>query len=299
MSAHLGDLVSALADGQLRPQETERALAHVAACDLCAGELAAARASRRRLSGACEVLPTPELTERLLALSASIPSTEGDPLRAPDRDTAWAAPEAWRTTLTGDVAGEARRRRRRRALLAGAGGVGVLGCALFVLGQAPTVTPDPSRAAALTTLAGSGAVGVQEVSTMQEDGLTEAGYVVPEGLPASYEVSAVRHDGDVVELELTGPDGTVMVREQPGRLDTSTATTTFDGAPGHRVVVLSRDPWHIAWQAGDLVVEVTTDAPRDVLEPVVAALPARDYDAGVLPRLTRGWSTMTGAIFLP
>jgi hypothetical protein len=298
VSGHLGDLVSALADGQLRPHETERALAHVAVCGLCAGELEAARASRRRLSRACEVLPTPELTERLLALSASIPSTEGDPLRAPDRDTAWATPEAWTPTLTGDV-GEGRRRRRRRVLMAGAGGVGVLGCTLFVLGQGPMVTPDASRAAALTTLSGSSATGVVETSGPDDGGLARAGFMAPGALPESYDVTAVRHDGDVVEMELTGPDGTVMVREQQGRLDTSAGTTTLDGALDHEVVVLSRDPWHVAWQSGDVVVEVTTDAPRDVLDGVVAAFPARAYDAGVLPRLTRGWSTMTGEIFLP
>jgi anti-sigma factor RsiW len=295
VSQHLGDLISALADGQLRPHETERALEHVVACGLCRAELEAARASRRRLSRACDVVPTPELTQRLLALSQSIPSTEGDPLRAPERDTTWATPEAWRTTLTGDVAGEARRHRRRRVALVGAGSLGALGCALFVLGQAPVITPDTSRAAALTTLSGS---SVSAALGVDQAGLAEAGFWLPASLPDGYEVAAVRAADTLVELELTGPDGTVVVREQQGLLDTG-GNAAVEEIGGHDVAVLSRDPWHVAWQAEGVVLEVTTDAPREVLAAVVAALPEDDYDAGVLPRLTRGWSTMTGAISFP
>ncbi|WP_230684816.1 zf-HC2 domain-containing protein [Cellulomonas sp. JZ18] len=54
---HLGSWVSALADGQLDAAATERALAHVAVCPLCARELAAARAARRALAAADEVRP--------------------------------------------------------------------------------------------------------------------------------------------------------------------------------------------------------------------------------------------------
>lgn len=40
-TGHLGDLASALVDGQLAAAEEERALAHVAGCPACASELAA------------------------------------------------------------------------------------------------------------------------------------------------------------------------------------------------------------------------------------------------------------------
>ncbi|MDO8151661.1 zf-HC2 domain-containing protein [Isoptericola sp. b408] len=297
MSAHLGDRVSALADGQLPPGEAERALAHVACCPLCSAELESARAARRRLASAADVHPTAELTQRLLDLSASIPPADGDPLRAPERDTGWAAPEAWHTTLTGDVVGAERRRRRRRALLVGAGGAGVLGCALFVLGQAPVVTPDTSRVSALTTLAGSDAAAGEPVS---EAGLGGTGFATPSSLPPGYEVAAVRAGATSCVIDLTGPDGPVVVRQQVGRLAEQTGASVRAGEAGRDdVVVLSRDPWHVAWQAGDVVVEVTTDAPEDVLAEIVAAFPERDYDAGVLPQITRGWSTVTGALTLP
>ncbi|WP_277209013.1 zf-HC2 domain-containing protein [Isoptericola croceus] len=297
MNGHLGDLVSALADGQLGPTDTHRALGHVAACPLCAAELESARAARRRLTQACDVVPTPELTERLLALSASIPPVDRDPLRAPDRDTTWQTPEAWRTTLTGDLAGTARRRRRHRLALVGAGGAGVLGCALFVLGQAPVVSPEASRAAALSTLAGT-----DEVSTSVTDeiALDSEGYVAPGALPTGYQLAAVRTDGKLVEIDLTGPEGLVVVRERPGRLDDVVVSDMMLDVPGRgNVHVLTRDPWHVAWQAGDMVVEATTDAPHDVLVDVVAAFPDDDYDAGVLPRITRGWTTVTGALTRP
>lgn len=296
MSGHLGDLVSALADGQLGPAETDRALCHVAACRLCAAELEAARAARRRLSQAGDVAPTPELTERLLALSASIPSTDCDPLRAPERDTTWQTPEAWRTTLTGDIAGSARRRRRRRLLLAGAGGAGVLGCALFVLGQAPVVSPETSRAAALSMLAGTDDVSTS-VTAVTPDA---AAFVAPRALPTGYDLTEVRTDGEVIEVLLAGPEGPVVLRERPGRLaDTADGDVLLDVPGRDGVHVLTRDPWHVAWQAGDTVVEATTGAPHDVLVDVVAAFPDDAYDAGVVPRITRGWTTVTGALTRP
>jgi anti-sigma factor RsiW len=295
VSPHLGDLVSALADGQLAPRETERALAHVARCPLCAAELEHARSARRRLSQAAEVAPAPDLTARLLALSESIPSTQGDPLRAREHDDTWAVPDAWRTTLTGDVAAAASRRRRHRVALVGAAGAGVIGCTLFALGQAPVVSPEASRAAALTTLSGVATTGSTPASVGD---LSASGLVAPGALPDGYLLSAVQVDGDVAQIDLTGPDGSVVVREQPGRL-AEDATDRLSVGDAREVVVLSRDPWHVAWQDGDVVVEVTTDAPEDVLVEVVAAFPGHDYDAGVLPRLSRGWSTVTGAFTLP
>ncbi|NHT19440.1 zf-HC2 domain-containing protein [Cellulomonas sp. IC4_254] len=75
MSAHLGDRVSALVDGQLAPAAAERALAHVAGCPRCAADLAAARSARRVLSDCDDVRPAGDLTARLLALGgAPVPS---------------------------------------------------------------------------------------------------------------------------------------------------------------------------------------------------------------------------------
>ncbi|WP_454051283.1 zf-HC2 domain-containing protein [Cellulomonas sp. Marseille-Q8402] len=74
MSAHLGDRVSALVDGQLAPAVAERALAHVAGCARCAADLAAARAARRVLCDVDDVRPAGDLTARLLALGGCGPA---------------------------------------------------------------------------------------------------------------------------------------------------------------------------------------------------------------------------------
>ncbi|GAA1712429.1 hypothetical protein GCM10009809_05730 [Isoptericola hypogeus] len=337
MTAHLGCWVSDLADGQLDGAATERALAHVAVCPRCAAELESARAAHRALAAARDVAPDPGLTDRLLALSASIPPVEGDPLRGAGGARTWERHTSWEPTLTGDLRARRRRQRRARATAVGAGGVGLLGVVLLTLGQGPVFTPDSSRSAALSLLAGASdvaalpGVGVSGVTDGDRTAaalawLEDHGWATPSGLPPGYEVTALRlveesgaaassdvpaasvalADGGassadatrVVELDLTGPDGAVVVRQRQGRL-AEPATATGLPVPGHDVQVLSGDPWHVAWQAGDVAVEVTADVPEDVLTDVVAAFPGGGYDAGVLPQLSRGWTTVTGALSRP
>lgn len=93
MSAHLGDRVSALVDGQLSPAATERALAHVTCCARCAADLASARAARRVLSDAHDVRPAGDLTARLLALGCP-----PDPRAVPGTDRQRTAGETARAT---------------------------------------------------------------------------------------------------------------------------------------------------------------------------------------------------------
>ena len=57
MTPHLGDLVSALADGQLAGAEAEAARAHVAACPSCAAELVATEHVRSLVRGLGPVAP--------------------------------------------------------------------------------------------------------------------------------------------------------------------------------------------------------------------------------------------------
>ncbi|MEU2199623.1 zf-HC2 domain-containing protein [Isoptericola sp. NPDC019482] len=313
-SGHLGVWVSDLADGQLDAAATERALAHVAACARCAAELDAARDAHRALAAACDVAPDPELTNRLLALSASIPSTTGDPLRDRGRSADWERPRAWEPTLSGDL-GSRRRHRTRRLVVVGAGGVGVLGVALFVLGQAPVVSPDPSRVAALTLLAdaepgGHDAAAGRAATADALAWLADHGWSAPAALPDGYAVTALRTDGcagthgsrGAVELDLAGPDGSAVACLRQGRLADLGATVAGpDGSPsafadqGHDVRVLSSDPWHVAWQSGDTVVDVATDADEETVAELVAAFPgsAEDDDAGVLHDISRGWTTVS------
>jgi hypothetical protein len=124
VSAHLGDRVSALADGQLAPAAAERALAHVAGCPRCASDLAAARAARRMLCDVDDVRPAGDLTARLLALGcggdapapAAAPRRAMDPFVPPTGARGAAAAPAGGTTGPGLLASG-------RQLLGGSGGV--------------------------------------------------------------------------------------------------------------------------------------------------------------------------------
>ncbi len=57
MSDHLGDLVSALVDGQLDPAEEASALSHLSACEPCAAELKATADMRAVVRGLGQVDP--------------------------------------------------------------------------------------------------------------------------------------------------------------------------------------------------------------------------------------------------
>jgi hypothetical protein len=176
--SHLASRLSALVDGQLSPDEAERALMHVAGCAECAAELAAARSARRALSEAIDVPMAPDLTARLLALG--IPSAApGEPahrgpsaitVRATSRRVDFAAGSvplpgavsagAHGGPLSGQVT--ARRRVPGRWLVAATAGVGAVVVALAGLGELPEVTPSPSPAQALTVL------GTAEAPTPRE-----------------------------------------------------------------------------------------------------------------------------------
>ncbi|MFF3062954.1 anti-sigma factor family protein [Oerskovia sp. NPDC057915] len=332
---HLGTLVSALADDQLSPATRERALTHVAGCDQCAAELAVARAVRKRLSCARDVLPTTDLTSRLLALSSEIPAAQGDPLRQgpPARDPWAASPEAGalRDALTGDFVAHARRRRSRRTVVAASSGLAVLAVALFTLGDRPVVVPERHVAAPLTLLAqagddaqdatdpdlvpvvptagwsgnsasGTGAADSMDlVDSAALAWMADHGWTSPSGILEGFDVTGVHlvgDDKDVLQVDLAGPEGTVVVREQVGRLDT-TSLTRSEGFDGRAVYVLSDEPWHVVWQAGDTVIDVVAEARKEVLAAFVATFPAHDFDEGVPARISRGWTTMTGALGTP
>ncbi|WP_265520901.1 anti-sigma factor family protein [Oerskovia flava] len=334
---HLGSWTSALADGQLSPEETERALAHVAACGLCAAELESARAARRTLSTACDVPPAPDLTARLLALSAQMSPADDDPLRRPPPSR-----EPWPDrgpqpgldgtlldgALTGDLTACSRRRRGRVTALV-VGGTGLAVVALFTLGDSPVVTPSRHLAEPLTLLAQAGPderaagqtvvveltanplgtsgpgdpAGGNDVEQAALAWMTEQGWERPARIPDGFAVSALRlagAQGEVLELDLVGPQGSIVLRQQEGRLDdVALGDLRKLDVDGRTVHVVTDEPWHVVWQSGDTVIDVVADTDHVVVTDLVAAFPARDYDAGVPARVVRGWSTMTGALGTP
>ena len=70
--SHLGDLLSALVDGELSGAELDRANAHLAACGHCRGEAVALRRLKHDLRAlAVEISDTGQFTERLLAMAGT------------------------------------------------------------------------------------------------------------------------------------------------------------------------------------------------------------------------------------
>jgi len=68
---HLGDLLSALVDGELSGAELDRANAHVAACGACRVEAHALRRLKQQLRALGEVCDSDDITRRLLAMSCT------------------------------------------------------------------------------------------------------------------------------------------------------------------------------------------------------------------------------------
>jgi hypothetical protein len=244
-----------------------------------------------------------------MALSATVPPAAGDPLR--DRTgPSWGERAPWEEPLTGDLLAAARRRRVRRAAAWSAGGLGVAAAALFAVGDLPVVVPDPEPQQALTLLARTATdrvaagedvlAGVVPASAAATPGtrdtaalawVADRGWARPGDLPAGLDVTALRllgEHGEMLEIDLSGAAGHVVVRQQAGRLAAGRAQTVA----GRRVTVLSDEPMHVAFQSDDVVVDIAADVPADVLGQVLSAFPADGYDAGVLPRIARGWSTV-------
>ncbi len=323
---HLGTQLSALADGQLGPAATERAMAHVAACADCADGLAAAHAARRALASAFEVRPTADLTARLLALGAqqpgaSLPGPVGTGRRPVSADPAapWAdgrcvpLPEARGKLPAGGLRGDVRPRRLPvLAMTAGTLGLGLV-AVLFVLGGEPMASPDhhPARALGLLSRAADAVDGQAAFTTVDATDstlgpaattaqLTDPAYAwaEPVPVPEGYRVAAVRAlDGQApaVEVDLVGPHGLVVVTQTLARLDESSVGGVATVIGDRTVLVLSSSPWRAVWQSGDVMVDIVAEVPSGAVSDLVSTASVRAYDDGAPARLVRGWHTLVAS----
>lgn len=336
MSGHLGARVSELVDDELDPAARERALAHVTRCRRCADEVRAVRAARRALCADLPgVVPDPDFMTRLLALQHDVagageqPSGEvrdRQPLAPPPGPGGSGVP-GLRTEVRGMPAGvgalrgDVRRAARRRWVAWGTGSAllasGVAASGLLVLGQRPVVVPDRVPAAALSVLASAPppratsptpgimqAVGARdELPGSDVDVLSQAradGWQCPLELPAGVHVAAIRIGGvdeAVLELDLEGPAGRAVVREQKGRLDLASVedavARTVDGAP---VYVLSTAPLHVVWQSGENVVDLVAETSLENVLQLISSFSVDEFDTRVQAQLVRGWSSLTGGL---
>jgi len=338
--SHRGPWISAYLDGQLSAEETERATAHVARCQACADELAAARAMRRALSAAPDVDPAPDLTARLLSLSPGEPPRAAaplDPFGPPSATAAFAsyglASGRLEALRGAPLRGRVRPRRSPVRVAAGSvAGLGALAAVLFALGDRPEVAPVSHPGTDLGLLgSSSGSTGSVRLAALSADAdgdvpaatgrdvtgwLRAHHWAFPTMLPAGWSVGSVRWcedwsadaaqddestpQGRLLELDLVGPGESVVVAEQPGRLDPdAVAHADREQFAGREVLVLSNEPWHVVWQAHGTVVQVVASAPSDDVAALVAAFPVGAYDGGVPARIVRGWDTVTGAMQRP
>lgn len=203
-------------------------------------------------------------------------------------------------------------RRGLRVAVGSLTGLGVVAVALFLLGDRPPVVPADESSAALALLGDSTVAAVPVVSNGEpaagastEEYLSwmrARGWTCPATVPEGWAVTSVLllDEGASLALDLSGPEGDLVVTEQHGRLDLGalTAADRLD-VDGRSVYLLSTAPWHVAWQSGEVVVEVVSVDAVPGATTVVGQFPDADYDTGLPARLTRGWATLTAAVRLP
>lgn len=127
-AGHLGPRVSALLDGQLSAEETERAWAHVHQCHSCRDQVEREGWVKTRLAGLAYGGAEPPLGLKCSLLGA-LPATPGEALLVDDRES----------------------RRRQLGLVAlGGGAVGAAFMGILALGVAPADAPTIDRRAPAT-----------------------------------------------------------------------------------------------------------------------------------------------------
>lgn len=296
---HLGSWLSALADGQLPADVTERCLAHVVVCPRCASELAAARATHRALAAAAAepVEPAPDLTARLLSLAPASTPVAAAVHRDPFAPTTY-LPGRSSGALRGDV--PAGGRFAARLALGSFAGLGLVAAGLFALGAHQVVVPSTHPGLALDVLDAVSAVPASgPVESDDVELLAADGWEVP-AMPDGWSIVGARNAAEGIEVDLVGPAGTAVVSERRGRLDVAAlAGLPVAQVGGRDVYLLSSQPWHVAWQCDDAVVEVLAPAPDGDLDALVAAFPAAPYDDGVPARIGRGWAVVSHAFEMP
>ncbi|MGO1317618.1 MAG: zf-HC2 domain-containing protein [Cellulomonadaceae bacterium] len=299
---HFGPWITAYVDGQLSAAQAERLVAHVAVCADCARALAEERHARSALAcTAVDVVPSAELTARLLGMAAAghVPRLKDPPVPLATGGARSPVHEA----LTGEVGGRPQRRRVLRRAATGALTTACIGVtALALLGRLDIVTvtadtgedltvlgavPAPRQGARLVTASSTSAAPA--AGPLRREALAADGWHAPAQIPADWTVTAVRSDEDMLEIDLEVAGTTVVIRERAGLLDADALAGVPWQTLGEReVAVLSTSPWHVVWQADDVVIDVLSHGEQAAAE-VVAALPGAPYDDGVLRRVARGW----------
>jgi hypothetical protein len=175
--SHLGNLISALIDGELGGVELDRANAHLAGCAVCQSEAAQLRQLKRELRTLGDLDGADEITGRLLAMvGPGRPATPGIP----------GAPGATVTArpLERQPGRRARRRRGRYAMWGAMSLVVVgVGAAAFGMGGTPSgnepqITPQQLEVFDLQHAITSGDVPFADPSAPRAKGSVKAKAIV-------------------------------------------------------------------------------------------------------------------------
>ena len=158
---------------------------------------------------------------------------------------------------------------------------------LTVMGSAPCCLARETGD--ISTTGHGDALRRSDVERLREDG-----WHCPEHLGEGLVLYEARRLGEAVQLSYSDGVMTVSVFEQPGsldpdRLDGYTATAVGEGT----VYTSAGPPARFTWSTGERVVTVVADAPVDVVETVLDAMPPQDppeptTDDGFLDRIARG-----------
>lgn len=272
--AHLDRDVAAYVDGQLSPEATTLADAHVAVCSRCSAACAQQRLVKSRVSvGGVPVPPA--------ALLASLSS------------------------LPGTVGAETRLERLRRSSAVGVGaalvGASLLVAVLaFVAGSAEERLADPVDPAFASYADdfhhGYGSTeGTLTMASLTE--LRDQGWSCLESLGADLRLVDGRWlDGPAGVVSLTYTDGRERLRlhEKVGTLDESDLEDFERRRVGDRAVwVRSGDPTVATWDADGKVFVAVTDLGADRLAAALTRLPQPREPRGTVGRVGDGLERMT------
>lgn len=147
LGGHLGSAVSALVDGQLDPDQTERAWSHVLTCPPCRSLVEREGWVKNQLSGMDGDQPPPSLLGSLYDLDDS----------TADATARWQGIEAW--AVVDEIERQGRGRRRAGIALIGAGsvsaavfGIASLSGVTLGIGGAPAGAPAASLSGSTSTM---------------------------------------------------------------------------------------------------------------------------------------------------
>jgi anti-sigma factor RsiW len=148
--SHLGDLLSALVDGELSGADLDRASAHVAACGACRVEANALRRLKHELRALAEVSDLGDMTRRLLAmnsqagqpgLAARVPARQPGSERAQRRRVGTAGQRAIADSYSALPSGRLTGRRRGRYVLWSTVSLVVVGIGTAAFGMGGNASP--------------------------------------------------------------------------------------------------------------------------------------------------------------